>query len=491
MTSRLTHKKGSKLVVFGGSTLSLRSVLNRTSVIGVVIVLGFSSLFGAFSFADARENKLMEGQALPPESDLALWYTQPASDWESEALPIGNGYMGGMIFGGIERERIQFNEKTLWTGGPGEWEDYNGGNWSEQNLEPLKRIRELIDEQNYDAADQAANALMNTDRGYGAYQNFGDIYLDFGSADKVENYRRELDLEDGIARVTYDVEGITYTREYFANYPDNVIVMRLTASEPGALTFDASMTTPHRNVELTATDGRLQLSGQLSNEMAFEAQMLVQNEGGSLDTASDNIHVTEADAVTILLTAGTDYEHEYPTYKGEHPHERVTATLNAAAEKSYSRLLTTHQDDYHELFNRVQLDIGQQRVDVPTDELLASYTGNKGDANSRALETLLFQYGRYLLISSSRVGSLPANLQGVWNHSTSPPWSADYHVNINLQMNYWPADVTNLSETMPPLVEYIDKMRERGRETARIHFGADGWVTHNEMNVFDHTGTKN
>lgn len=453
----------------------------------IVPLLGNSSFMVNANEPERDSSKLFDASP----SNLSLWYDKPAKSWVNEALPIGNGYMGGMVFGGVEQERIQFNEKTLWTGGPGEWEDYRGGNWSEQNLAPLKRIRELINDQDFKAADEAANDLMNTDRAYGAYQTFGDIYLDFASSDNVEGYFRELDLEGGVARVIYTEDGITYKREYFANYPDNVIVMRLTASEPGALTFSSKVTTPHSGTEITAKDGRLQMTGSLDNEMAFESQMLVQNDGGKLETKSDKIEVSEADSVTILLTAGTDYEQKYPTYKTEHPHERVTSTLDAAAEKSYDELLARHQDDYQELFSRVELDIGQEVADIPTNELLNSYTGDKEDVNSRALESLFFQYGRYLLISSSRSGSLPANLQGVWNDSTSPPWGADYHTNINLQMNYWPAEVTNLSETAPPLFDYIDKMRERGRKTAELHYGADGWVTHNEMNIFDHTGPKN
>ncbi|USK36652.1 glycoside hydrolase N-terminal domain-containing protein (plasmid) [Bacillus sp. F19] len=465
------------------------------------LILIFSSVVDTISNVKAKEEKGSEassmngitytGKAGPPDSDLALWYRQPAVNWEKEALPIGNGYMGAMIFGGVNQEHIQFNEKTLWTGGPGEWEGYTGGNWAEQNLEPLAKIRRLIEHEKWGEADQAAYGLMNTDRAFGAYQNFGDIYLDFDSPSKVENYRRELDLKNGVARVTYTVDGVTYKREYFASYPDKVVVMHLTASERGKLSFATHLTSPHKDTNVTASDGRLQLTGSLSNKMNFESQLQVMNEGGSLETGADKVNVQNADAVTIILTAGTDYEHKYPTYKREHPHTRVTANLDAASVKSYNTLLSAHEEDYHELFNRVELNIGQKQPQVPTDELLKSYTGNKQDSQSRALENIFFQYGRYLLISSSRTGSLPANLQGVWNNSTKPPWSSDYHVNINLQMNYWPAEVTNLSETTLPLFDYIDKMQERGSETARIHFGADGWVTHNEMNIFDHTGPKN
>lgn len=466
---------------------------NKRSVVSVfVIFLLLASLVGgAHEIVNAKQFKKEDRGQIGNPTELTLWYDKPAKSWVNEALPIGNGYMGGMVFGGVEKEQIQFNEKTLWTGGPGEWEDYRGGNWPEQNLEPLKKIRDLINQQDFKGADEAANDLMNTDRAYGAYQTFGDVFLDFGTIGKVDDYYRELNLEDGLARVIYKIDDITYTREYFASYPDKVITMRLTASEPGALSFSTQMTTVHDNTEITAQDGRISLTGQLDNDMAFESQMIVQNEGGTVETKSDKIQVNKADSVTIILTAGTDYEQKYPTYKSEDPHERVTATLNAAAEKSYDELLQTHQEDYQEIFSRVALDIGQETASIPTDELLKSYTSEKGDVNSRALESLFFQYGRYLLISSSRAGSLPANLQGVWNDSTAPPWSADYHTNINLQMNYWPAEVTNISETAPPLIDYVDKMRERGRETAELHYGAKGWVTHNEMNIFDHTGPKN
>lgn len=425
---------------------------------------------------------------------LSMWYDEPADDWENEALPIGNGYMGAMIFGGTDEEHIQFNEKTLWSGGPGEWDDYNGGNWEEQDLEPLNKIRDLIANGKFDETDDAAKDLMNGDKAYGAYQNFGDIFLDFDEQGDIENYKRELNIEDSVAKVSYTADDVTYNREYFASYPDNVIAMRLTASEAEALNFSTKIELPEENrksADVEAKDDTIHVTGSLDNDMKFESQMFVQQEGGNIENKEDELQINDAETVTIYLTAGTDYVHDLQSdYKGEDPHEQVTTNLDDAKEKGYEKLLEAHQADYKEMFDRVELDIGQEVPSIPTDDLLNNYTGDENDTDSRALEELFFQYGRYLLISSSREGSLPANLQGVWNHSTEPDWSSDYHTNINLQMNYWPADVTNLDETLPSYFDYIDNMRERGRETADIHYGADGWVTHNEMNAFDHTGPK-
>ncbi len=426
------------------------------------------------------------GRAPAPAEPLTLWYDRPATDWESQALPIGNGALGAMIFGGVGQERIQFNEKTLWTGGPGEDPAYTGGVWESPRPTALSEARRLILEQGPQAPETIARLLGQPKRAYGSYQPFGDLYLDGDTPAEVADYRRELDLARGICRVRYTSGGVTYTREAFASYPDQVVVVRITADRPRQVSFTTRLTTPHERTTLSVADGRMTLSGHLaSNGMALESQVLVRNEGGSRVDGADRVTVTGADAVTILLAAGTDYVHRYPDYKGEHP--RVAATLDAAAAQPYQRLRARHEADYRSLFDRVRLDIGQQAPQVPTDQLLRSYTGGPSPAD-RALEALFFAYGRYLLISSSRAGSLPANLQGVWNKDTAAAWSADYHVNINLQMNYWPAEVTNLAETTPPLFDFIDGLRPRGRESARVISGADGWVVHNETNAFDFTG---
>lgn len=561
------------------------------------------------------------GSASPPDSDLALWYRQPATDWESQALPIGNGYIGGMVFGGVVREQINLNEKTLWSGGPGAYPGYTGGNNTDRTTH-LAHIRNLLEQEDYAAADIYKENLKGISTAFGSYMTFGDLFLDFiggfsiaeidassqkdegegmakafdgsvttkwftgdsygppfwiqvksrdavvidgysitsgndmpdrdplnwtllGSDDGtdwhpidsrsgvdfperrqtldfsfsnstayqyykfnfqnnagttlqlseitfhektanivVENYRRELDLNEGIARVCYEIDGIEYRREYFTSYPDSVLTMRLTSNPGGHLTFRVRTACPHSSPAVTAQNGRITLSGSLaSNGMAFESQAQVNQTGGTLTTEDDAVRVDSADTVTIIMAMGTDYVDDYPTYKGTHPHTAVTARVNAASQMTYDQLRARHLADYQELINRVTLDLKADKPQTPTDELLAGYHGN-----NPALEALYFQFGRYLLISSSRPGTLPANLQGIWNNVTNPPWNADYHTNINVQMNYWPAEVTNLSECHLPLIEYTDGLRERGRQTALLHYGAGGWTTHHENNIFAHTG---
>jgi alpha-L-fucosidase 2 len=447
---------------------------------------GVVALLPAARLAQAA-NPVFSGRAAAPAEALTLWYDQPATDWQSQALPIGNGALGAMIFGGVSEERIQFNEKTLWAGGPGENPNYTGGIWKSPRPTALVDARKLILEHGPQDPQTIADLLTQPRDTYGSYQTFGDISLQGDALAEVQDYRRELDLAHGVARVTYRSEGITYLREAFASYPDHVIVIRISADRPKSISFTLRVTTPHEQTTVAVAGGRLTLAGQLTNAMALECQLLVRNEGGSRTDSADSITVANANSATILLTAGTDYVHRYPDYKGKHPHARVTATLEAAAKKPYGLLLHRHEADYRRLFDRVRLDIGQGTVQVPTNELLASYQGG-ATPNERALEALFFQYGRYLLISSSRAGSLPANLQGVWNKDMWAAWSGDYHTNINLQMNYWPAESTNLSETTPPLFDFIDGLRPRGREAARIMFGSEGWVVHNETNAFDYTG---
>jgi alpha-L-fucosidase 2 len=436
------------------------------------------------------------GSADAAAEPLTLWYDRPATDWESQALPIGSGSLGGMVFGGIGAERIQFNEKTLWSGGPGEDPAYTGGIWESPRPGALAGARDMILRQGPQPPETIANLLGQPKRAYGSYQPFGDLHLDGlppgGGPAEATGYRRELDLRRALSRVTYSAGGVTYTREAFASHPDRAIVVRVGADRPGKVSFAARLTTPHPDTRLGVAGGRMKLSGRLrANGMALESQVLVRAHGGTRTDGADRVTVTGADAATIVLTAGTDYRHRHPDYRGPHPHGAVTAALDAAAARSYESLRARHVSDHRLLFDRVRLDIGQhQRAPsamVPTDRLLRSYTGGSNPAD-RALEALFFAYGRYLLIASSRPGSLPANLQGVWNKDVNAAWSADYHVNINLQMNYWPAEVTNLGETTPPLFDFIDDLRPRGRDSARVIFGAGGWVVNNETNTFDFTG---
>ncbi|WP_347699388.1 glycoside hydrolase N-terminal domain-containing protein [Nonomuraea sp. B12E4] len=421
--------------------------------------------------------------------DLTLWYDEPATDWETQALPIGNGPLGAKVFGGVASEQLQFNEKTLWTGGPGVT-GYDFGNWKTPRPGAIAEVRQRIDRDARMTPEEVAARLGQPKTGFGAYQTFGDLFLDFaGAPQNPEDYRRELSLREAVARVGYTAGGVRYSREYFAGNPGNVIVGRIAADQGGKVSFTLRHTSPRNDKTVTAAGGRLTIRGRLSdNKMTFEAQVQVIAQGGTRTDAGDKITVTGADSAVFVLSAGTDYAGTYPAYRGEDPHAKVTAAVDTAAAKGYDDLRKAHVADYRKLFDRVRLDLGGGVPAVPTDELRRNYTGGSS-ADDRALEALFFAYGRYLLISSSRENDLlPANLQGVWNNSTSPPWSADYHVNINLQMNYWLAEQTNLHETTEPYDRYIAAMVEPGRKTARDMYGARGWMVNNETNPFGFTG---
>jgi alpha-L-fucosidase 2 len=418
--------------------------------------------------------------------DLTLWYDKPATNWETESLPIGNGALGAGVFGGVTTEQIQFNEKSLWTGGPGS-PGYNAGNWTSPRPNAIAEVQAQIDRDARMTPQAVAAKLGQPKTGFGAYQTFGDLWLDMPAA-SATGYRRELSLREAVARVGYTAGGITYAREYFASHPGNVIVGRLSASQAGKVSFTLRTTSPRNDRQVSVSGGRLRIRGALAdNGMKFEAQVQVVTQGGSRTDGGDRITVSGADSAMFVLSAGTDYAAGHPSYRGPDPQAKVAAAVSQAAAKSYDQLRQAHLDDYRRLFDRVRLDLGQQTPSIPTDQLRRAYTAG-GSAQDRALEAMFFAYGRYLLIASSREGSLPANLQGVWNNSTSPPWSADYHVNINLQMNYWPAEQTNLAETTVPYDRYVQSMVAPGRKTAQEMFGSRGWVVHNETNPFGFTG---
>lgn len=426
-------------------------------------------------------------QAAQTPDDLTLWYDKPATNWETQALPIGNGALGAKLFGGAATEQLQFNEKTLWTGGPGSRSGYDFGNWKTPRPGAIAEVQAQIDRDGKMSPDAVAKKLGQPKSGFGAYQTFGDVFLDTGATDAT-GYRRELSLREAVAKVGYTSGGVAYSREYFASHPGNVIVGRLSADRAGQVSFTLRTGSPHAGRQVTVRDGRLTIKGVLAdNGMRYEAQIQVVTSGGSRTDGTDRITVSGADSAMFVLSAGTDYAGTYPAYRGEDPHTKVTAAVDKAAGQGYEALRKAHLADYSKLFDRVKLDIGQRTPQIPTDRLLKSYTGG-ASADDRALEAMFFAYGRYLLIASSRAGSLPANLQGVWNNSTSPPWSADYHVNINLQMNYWLAEQTNLAETTAPYDDFVNAMVAPGRQTAKEMFGSRGWVVHNETNPFGFTG---
>ncbi|MFI6010234.1 glycosyl hydrolase family 95 catalytic domain-containing protein [Streptomyces sp. NPDC051243] len=423
-----------------------------------------------------------------------LWYEAPAADWEREALPVGNGALGAMVFGTLASERLQFNEKTLWTGGPGSAQGYDHGNWRTPRPGAVLAVQDDLDTRTTLDPETVADRLGQPRIGYGAHQTFGDLHLDLPGAPTTtpEDYRRELDLDKAVASVTYIHQGIRHRRDFFASHPDGVIVGRLHADRPGNVSFTLRYTSPRADFTATAADATLTVRGALAdNGLRFEAQVRVRSQGGTVTSGADGtLTVTGADSAWFVLAAGTDYSDTYPDYRGPDPHPAVTRAVERAGDR-YEPLLARHVRDHRALFGRVGLDIGQSLpADVPTDALLAGYTGGTSTAD-RALEALYFQYGRYLLIASSRPGSLPANLQGVWNHSTTPPWSADYHTNINIQMNYWPAEAANLAETTQPYDRFVEALRAPGRRTAQEMFGSRGWVVHNETNPYGFTGVHN
>ena len=448
----------------------------------------------------------LAGEAPPPASVLSLWYRAPASDhplllpdaprqsrqagtaeWV-RALPVGNGRLGAMVFGGIVHERLQLNEDTLWAGRP-----YDPVNPDAKDA--LPEARRLLAEGKYtDAATLVGAKVMSKPLAQMPYETVGDLALTFPQVDSVENYRRDLDLATATAHVSFTTGGATFSREVFASAPDQVIVVRLTASRPGRISFEARMQTPQRaTVEATA-DGDLVMRGvngngpgttadgrPMTGALRFEARVRVVTSGGTRTADGDAVVVRDADAVTLLIAAATSYR----TYEdvGADAAVRVAAALDPASRKSVETLRAAHIRDYLELFNRVTIDLGSSKR-VPTDERVAGF----GEGNDPGLAALYFQYGRYLLIASSRTGSQPANLQGLWNESMSPPWGSKYTININTEMNYWPALSTNLAETMDPLTALVSDLSVTGARTAREMYGAGGWVAHHNTDLWRATG---
>ncbi|MDQ2075423.1 glycoside hydrolase family 95 protein [Marinimicrobium sp. ABcell2] len=464
------------------------SASSPTSILSIrALVRGALVALGILLVACAQS----PGGEEPADPSLVIWFDRPAVEWEGEVLPIGNGAMGVAVEGGIERERLQYNEKTLWTGGPAEGRDYDYGLPEEPQLEALQTVRDELAEKGALSPETVAEKLGRPVQNYGDYQTFADLVLDYEPVGEVKNYRRELDLARGIARVSFDVDGVTYRRDYFASYPDGVIVMRVSASEKGKISFTAGLeTSDNRSADYRVAPGQITLSGALhDNGLAYATQVRLIAQGGETGYTEDRLTVHGADSAVLLLSAGTDYAQQYPHYRGSDPLPKVERTVERAAAKGYENLLATHIKDHSALFGRVSLDLGQQMPEMPTPELLSAHNaGETTPEASRALENLYFQFGRYLLIGSSRDGSLPANLQGVWNNSNNPPWNADYHVNINLQMNYWPAEVTHLSETTGPLFDFIDSLVEPGTKSARKLLGADGWTLFLNTNIWGFTG---
>jgi len=468
---------------------------------------------------------------------LKLQYDFPAKTWEKEALPLGNGNIGAMVFGGVATDVIQMNEHSLWSGGPGKNPDYNGGHALtagevKQNLQSArialqekvtlftKQQAAYIDStgkvvaENYSAEDSILRsyikALMGDKTDFGSYQSLGNINIACLSGDSasVSNYYRELDIECAVSKVSYTQDGVNYKREYFISHPDNVLVIRLTADRPGSLSRKIYITTPQTDVNITAENGVITMTGkpayQTDSGLKFAQQIKVIAIGGHITTDADKIGIENADEILILSSAATNYQQcmdsSFNYFSDQLPLTKVQNTINTVAEKSYADLLKAHINDYQSLFNRMSLSLSgaANTVNKTTNQLLEGYKNNTNSAAENLyLEQLCYQFGRYLLISSSRKNGLPANLQGIWAQGLTPPWSADYHTNINVQMNYWLAEQTNLADCHLPVIEYIKSLVPRGRYTASYYYckpdgsPVRGWVIHHENNIWGHTGPSN
>ena len=458
----------------GDQVISRRKHSRITPILGILIVeiLQLSDLSAATS------------------SDPLIWYAKPAAGW-TEAVPLGNGRLGAMVFGDVRREHVMFNEGSLWSG----WAETN--NDRAGSFAALEKVRQLLREGKRAEAGRVAVTDFLSDKGYGkpdfgAYQSFCDALVDFdGMPEQVQSYRRDLDLETATAHVAFSAGGTQFEREYFCSYPDQVSVMRFTSSDKGKIRFRLGVTTLHKNSKVVVKGNELMLEGRVDTKdpkhegMKFEARLLVRAERGVVSGGEDHISVTDADAVTVLVVGATNYKQKYPDYRGSDPAEKNAKTLAALAGKSFAQIRAAHIADYQNLFQRVSLSLDEKPLErLPTDVRLNRY---KKSPDDRGLEALLFQFGRYLLIASSRPGGLPANLQGLWNNSNTPPWMCDYHLNINLQMNYWPAGPANLDECAEPLMDWLNDLRMPGAKTAKVHYNSGGWVVHHTANIWGFT----
>ena len=420
-----------------------------------------------------------------------LWYDRPAMTW-TQALPIGNGVMGGMVFGTPAVEHIQLNEETIWAGQPN-----NVINPSAKGN--LPKVRQLIFEGKYKEAQQLADDKVmphSAGKNMGMpYQPFGDVYLSMPGHAAYSHYERWLDLDSAKVVSRYVADGVTYMREVTAPLgPIPVITVHLTASQKGKLTFTAHMTSPHENVLIGSEGDEATLLGVsskhegLKGKVRFQGRMAIETNGGKVTCSNGIISVTGADEAVVFITIGTNVK-SYKDITGNEA-EQSKERMDAARQWGYGRLQTVHTNVYTEYYNRVKLDLGEDRYPrLPMNKRIERFSAVSGSPADNHLVATYFQFGRYLLISSSQPENMnPANLQGIWNEKMFPSWDSKYTTNINLEMNYWPAEVTNLSELNEPLFKLIREVSEQGRQTARDMYGADGWVLHHNTDQWRITG---
>ena len=426
-----------------------------------------------------------------PESsrEMVLWYDQPAGDVWLDGLLIGNGYMGGNVFGRIENERIALNESTFWSGRPHDYNDPEAHKYYDS-------IKELMYAGKYKEAERMVNEhFYGKPANQQTYVPVGDLLLDFKpGGGPVTDYYRELDMETGVVKVSYTEGGVKMTREVFMSYPDHVMVMKVSADKPGKVNVEAKLASPFLR-KVSSAGNRLTMNGTWSylpnrifdliakvegDGMSFQTDVIALPEKGRLEATDSSLVVTGANSVTFVLTIATDFVN-YKDISGD-PSARCDGILAAVEGKSYKQLKETHVKDFAGLMGRVHLTVGDGAMnEVPTNERVAAL--KKGERDSD-LQAKLFQFGRYITVASSRKGSEPSNLQGRWDQDLLPNWGSKYTINVNTQMNYWPAEVTNLSECTAPLFDLIEDLAENGAETAKLYYDAGGWVSHHNTDLW-------
>jgi alpha-L-fucosidase 2 len=420
---------------------------------------------------------------------LKLWYKQPAGNTWTDALPVGNGRLGAMIYGNPEQEIIKLNEATVWSGGPNR-------NDNPDALAALPVIRKLIFEGKHAEAQKLAAEKIESKKAQGMmYQPVGNLNIAFPGHNSFNDYRRELDLEKAVTTTSYTVDGVRYTRQVIASVPDQVIAIRLTADKPGRLTFSSFFNSPQKGTRKTDKTGKLTFTGITSDhenvkgQVTFNAHIKVLPEGGSMSAGDTSVTINKADAATIYISIATNFV-DYKTLTAD-PEVKAGQFLAKASVRSFDAVLASHIAAYQKYFNRVKLDLGTSAAaSLPTDERIRKFA----DGNDPQLVSLYFQFGRYLLISASQpVGkdvpvSQPATLQGLWNQEMVPPWDSKYTININTEMNYWPAEITNLTEMHDPLVKMVQELSVTGKETAKVMYGSGGWLAHHNTDIWRITG---
>ncbi len=409
-----------------------------------------------------------------PATDLRLWYLQPAAEWV-EALPVGNGRLGAMVFGGVASERIQFNEDSVWQGEPHDYARVGAHRH-------LDRIRELLTAGKQSEAEELAmKEFMSDPLRQKAYQAFADLTLDFPDIDSAQatRYERALDLDTALATVAFNAGGTRYTREVFASYPDQAIVVHLTASGDGILSFEAGMQSAHAGATIEHREGAVVLSGNVADgAIRFAAAFTVETDG-TTEFSGEKLIIRDAKHATLRLAGATNVVNFRDV--SADPNLRCSERLAAISKTPYEQLKAGHIADYQTLFRRVILDLGRTpAADLPINQRIENFRAS----DDNHLVELLFQYGRYLLIASSRGQGQPANLQGLWNDQNQPAWDSKYTVNINTEMNYWPAESTALSETLEPLFLALKEIAESGANVAREHYNARGWVLHHNFDLW-------